>query len=156
MRKRQESRMIDRVYDSEGHLQTSPLKTLRVFTEFMKNKYDTITVDADSIRRILRHSCSKMPHIANEALSTPITLEELHIAVTQGKKLKAPGYDGIFHEFFQLAWETTKVDLLDVMKQMFIDGSILDTQKHGIIVCLYACQKQTGLSIRKSTDRLPF
>jgi DNA topoisomerase IB len=68
-----------------------------------------------------------MPHIANEALSTPITMEELHIAVTQGKKLKAPGYDGIFHEFFQLAWETTKVDLLDVMKQMFIDGSILDT-----------------------------
>ena len=102
----------------------------------MKNKCDTINVDADSIRRILRHSYSKMPHIANEALDTPITMKELHIAVKQGKKLKAPGYDGIRHDFFQLAWEITKVDLLDVMNQMFIDGSLLDTQKHGIIVCL--------------------
>jgi hypothetical protein len=74
MRKRQTSQMIDRVYDSEGHLQTSQLTILRVFTEFMKNKYDTIKVDADSIRRILRHSYSKMPHIANEALDTPITM----------------------------------------------------------------------------------
>jgi len=85
MRKRQESRMIDRVYDSEGHLKTSPLAILRVYTEFMKNKYDMITADADSIHRILRHSCSKMPLIANEALDTPITMEEMHIAVKQGK-----------------------------------------------------------------------
>jgi hypothetical protein len=32
---------------------------------------------------------------ANAALGTPIILEELHAAVKQGKKLKAPGYDGI-------------------------------------------------------------
>jgi hypothetical protein len=51
----------------------------------MKNKYDMITVDVDSIHRILRHSSSKMPHIANEALDNPITMEELHLAVNQGK-----------------------------------------------------------------------
>jgi len=28
------------------------------------------------------------------ALDAPITIKELHIAVKQGKKLKAPGYDG--------------------------------------------------------------
>jgi hypothetical protein len=77
--------MFDRVYDSEGHLQTSPLAILRVYTEFMKNKYDMITVDADSIHRILRHLCSKMPLIANEAFDTPITMEALHTAVKQGK-----------------------------------------------------------------------
>jgi hypothetical protein len=37
---------------------------------------------------------------------------------------------------FQLPWETIKDDLLDVMNQIFVEGSILDTQKHGIIVCL--------------------
>jgi hypothetical protein len=83
--------MIDRVYDSEGHLQTSPLTILRVYTKFMKNKDDMITVDAESIHRILRHSCSKMPHIANEALDNPITMEELHIAVKQGGKTESTG-----------------------------------------------------------------
>jgi hypothetical protein len=42
----------------------------------MKNKYDMMTVDVVSIHRILRHSSSKMPLIANEALDNPITMEE--------------------------------------------------------------------------------
>jgi len=92
------------------------------------------------------YSCNEMGHqqqdcahrksVGPPATDTPITMEELHVAVKQGRKLKALGYDGICHDFFQLAWETTKHDLLDVMNQMFIEGSILDSQKHGIIVCL--------------------
>jgi hypothetical protein len=150
MRKRQESRMIDSVYDSEAHLQTSPLAMLRVYTELMKNKYDKITVNADSIHRILRHSSSKMPLIANEALDSLNTMEELHIAVKEVKNLKALGYDGICHDFFQLAWETIKDDLLDVMNQMFVEESILDTQNMEL---LYVCQKQRSLSKRRITDR---
>jgi hypothetical protein len=102
----------------------------------MKKKYSIITVDDDSLNRILQHTRKTVPPLATEALDMPITMEELRIAVKQGKKLKAPGYDGICHDFFQLAWETTKHDLLDVMNQMFKEGSILDSQKHGIIVCL--------------------
>ena len=54
----------------------------------------------------------------------------------QGKRLKAPGYDGIDHEFFQHTWETIKYYMLAVMNQMFLDGEITNAQKHGIIVCL--------------------
>ena len=70
------------------------------------------------------------------APDTPINIEELHIALKQRKKLRAPGYVGISHDFFQLTWETTKHYLLTAMNQMFMDGTILDTQKHGVIVCL--------------------
>jgi len=37
---------------------------------------------------------------------------------------------------FQLTWVKTKDGLLTVMNQMLIEGTILDTQKHYIIVCL--------------------
>ena len=100
LRKRQESRTIDRVYNSEGNLQTSPPTILRTFTEFMKKKYSIITVDDDSLNRILQHTRKTVPPLATEALDMPITMEELRIAVKQGKKLKAPGYDGICHDFF--------------------------------------------------------
>jgi hypothetical protein len=48
----------------------------------------------------------------NVALEMPITLEELNIAVKQGKKQKAPGCDGICHEFFLHTWNIIKDDLL--------------------------------------------
>lgn len=98
-------------------------------------------LDDGWFNRMLRHTCKQVPHVATEAPDTAITMEELHIAVKQGKKLKPLGYYGICHDFFQLAWETTKDDLLDVMNEMFIEGSLLDSQKHGIILCLPATHK---------------
>ena len=47
--KRQESRMVNSVYDNDGNIQTTPMNILRTFTMFMKKKYDTIQVDSDSV-----------------------------------------------------------------------------------------------------------
>jgi len=62
-------------------------------------------------------------------------MEELQLAVKRGK-IKAPRCDGICHDFFQLSWETTKDGLLHVMNQMFMQGTILQTQDHGNTICL--------------------
>jgi len=60
-RKRQESRMVDRNYDSEENLQTSPFNILRAFTNFMKKKYDTIPVEKNSIYCMLRRTNKTFP-----------------------------------------------------------------------------------------------
>jgi hypothetical protein len=60
------------------------------------------------------------------------------------KKLKAPGYDGISHGFFQLSWETIKDVLLAIVNQMYMDEAILDSQKHVIIVCIPRTHKSTS------------
>jgi methionyl-tRNA synthetase len=56
--------------------------------------------------------------------------------VKQGKKQRAPGCDGISHDFFQLTWETTQYDMMEIMNQMFMDEKLVDSQKQDIIVCL--------------------
>jgi len=88
--KRQESRMVNSVYDKDGNTQTTPMNVLRTFTMFMKKKYDTIQVDSDSVNRMLRRSKKHIPQEANDALDAPITIDELHIAVKQGKNTKYP------------------------------------------------------------------
>jgi hypothetical protein len=69
------------------------------------------------------------------SLETTITLQEIHIAVKQGKKRKAPGCDGICHDFFLHTWDVIKDNLHTIMNQMFLDEVILPSQTHGIIVC---------------------
>jgi hypothetical protein len=77
-----------------------------------------------------------LPNIANMSLDAPVTIEELHITIKSGKPHKAPGGDGIRQEFYKLTWETTKQDMLEIMNQMHSDGTIMEQQKHGIIVCI--------------------
>jgi hypothetical protein len=63
-------------------------------------------------------------------------MDELKLAVHQGKKRRAPGIDGICLEFYQHTWDTTKHDILKILNHMYINGEILDSQKKGTIVCI--------------------
>ena len=86
--KRQESRMDNRVYVNDGNIQTTPMNLLRTFIMFMKKKYDTIQVDSGSVNRMLQRWKKHIPQEANDALDAAITMDELHIAVKQGKNTK--------------------------------------------------------------------
>jgi len=72
----------------------------------------------------------------NAALKEPIPLEELRHATTQGKAYKAPGHDGIFLAFLRTAWDVLKLDLLQIMNRMYIEGITTARQLQGLIVCL--------------------
>jgi len=111
------------------------MNILRTFTILMKEKYDTIQVDSDSVYRMLQRSKKHIPQEENNDLDAPITMDEVHTALKEGKH-KALGYDGISQDFFQLTWETTQYDMLEIMNQMFMDEKPMDSQKHGIILCL--------------------
>jgi hypothetical protein len=143
-KKRQKTQMVKEIRDVEGTLQTSPTAIVRTFKDFFETKYNTIITGNDSIQRIAWGIGKKVPPEANTALEPPISMEEVHAAIKQGNKGTAPGYDGISHDFFQLSWEVIKDDLLIIMNQMYMDGIILETQTHGITVCLPKTQKPTS------------
>jgi len=77
--------MVNNVYDNDVNIQTTLMNILRTFTMFIKKKYDTIQVDSDSVYRMLQRSKKHIPQEANDALDAPITMDELHTAVKQGK-----------------------------------------------------------------------
>jgi hypothetical protein len=102
----------------------------------MRQEYDHIPTSAESTRSILECGIKVISVSAKAALQEPITLDELHCAIKQGKTNKAPGQDGICLEFYNHTWETIKQDMLDIMIEMYKDGKITYQQKYGIIVCI--------------------
>ena len=92
---------------------------------------------------MLQRSKKHIPQEANDALDAAITMDELHVAVKQGKKHKTLSCDGISHDFFQLTWETPQYDMLEIMNQMFTDEKMMDSQNHGIILCLKKIPRPT-------------
>jgi len=63
-------------------------------------------------------------------------MDELHDAVRKGKRNKAPGPDGICHEFYKKIWDIIKNELLDIINIMYLERRTSDAQKHGYIICL--------------------
>ena len=135
-RKRQTFKVIHQVRDGMNTIQTTPFAILRVFTTEMKNKYDSIPHMGNSMQQLLRHACQQLPATATTAMEEPLSLEELHHAIKQGKKGKSPGLDGISHEFYQETWDIIKDDMLNIFSHMYMEGGIQASQTHGLIVCL--------------------
>jgi hypothetical protein len=86
---------------------------------------------------------------AHKDLEHVVTINELKIAVHQGKKRKAPARDGICNEFFQYTWDVTKQDILKILNEIYIGGEVLHSQKVRVLVCI---PKKT---CSKTTNRLP-
>jgi len=149
------------VYDTDGSLKTPPADILRVFTDYMRRKYDHIQVNEERMRHMMNCGLNLIPSAANTTLEESITMEELFQAVKQGKANKAPGQDGICLEFIKKAWDVTKCDLLEVMNNIYRDAIISDQQNHGILVCLPKKPDPTRIENYRSltlmnTDYKPF
>jgi len=119
-----------------GLLQTDQEEIMRIFTDFLAAKYKQIQIDINSLRKMLSCGMTKIPESANTEFENTITMEELLEAVKKGKEHKAPGQDGIYHEFFKRMWDVIKHDMLDAINRMYMKGMVSDAQKHGTIVCL--------------------
>jgi hypothetical protein len=56
--------------------------------------------------------------------------------VFQGTSKKAQGSEGICLEIFKANWKSIQVDVLELFKQMYIGGRIMEQQKQGTVVSI--------------------
>ena len=66
--RRQESRMITSVHDTNGNNHTSTSDILRTFTNLMRSKYDDIAVDAGSVKHMARIGTKTIPAETKDSL----------------------------------------------------------------------------------------
>ena len=65
-------------------------------------------------------------------LEQPITLDEIFTALKTGGRNKALGSDGICLEFYTAHWDPIRIDLQEILNQMFLHKTASPQQKHGI------------------------
>jgi len=126
--KRQTSRMIDWTYDTDEVIQTSATGIMRTFVKYISNKFETLPVNENQIRGLLHRMKARIKQEANTDLEAPITMEEIEEAVLQGKNAKAPGNDGISHDFLKNKWKMIRHDLLQILNDMYVEEEILNSQ----------------------------
>jgi hypothetical protein len=69
-----------------------------------------------------------MQQEANDALSQPLTLDEIQYSVKKGKKNKSPGINGIGYEFYKAMWDIIKEDILEIFNEMYVQELKQDSE----------------------------
>ena len=67
-----------------------------------------------------------MPYI--EHLNQPVDIDEIRQAVITGKRPKAPGSNGLGHDFYQVHWTTIKDELHCVLNNIYWNKAIIPTK----------------------------
>jgi hypothetical protein len=134
--KRRESSFIQQVTDELGNTLSTSRDIAAHFVTHLGRKYQPITVDETAVVVLqnYQHPVGQRTH--TEQLQQPISSDELLVALRAGARRKFPGIDGLSLEFYTANWETVRVDLLLLIKHIFLDKHIFRRQKHEIIVCL--------------------
>jgi len=135
-RKRQERRTVKQIRDDQGTTHTTSMTIIKAFTMYFRTKFQPIRIDEHNAKQMMECVTQTEPSVMCTALEAPITMEELRHAISKGKSHKAPGPDGIGLEFYKTAWETIKVELLQIMNLIYLEGIILRKQLQGLIVCI--------------------
>jgi hypothetical protein len=135
-RKRCEAREIRMIKDWQGNIYTWPQDIMDTFVQYLTQKYEPIDVDDTSITIMEAAIPQTCPTVYADQLESPITYDEILMALRAGARHKAPGIDGLGLEFYTENWDTIKLDLKDLLNRMFLHNQVSTQQKHKIVVCL--------------------
>ena len=111
---------------------TESLKTIA--TDYYTDLFSPKATNCDLAKKLLRNVIKTVSREDKEKLNSPITKEELGLAVMKLRRNKSPGPDGITAEFYQYFWHLIQEIYFDFIST--IDKSIFPVGKNTSVTSL--------------------
>jgi hypothetical protein len=111
-----------------------PLKSY--IMDYYKNLFGPFDSGMFSLDEDNRDDIIQMASEDNETLVIVFTEQEVKVAVFKMKHNKAPGPNGFPAEFYEIFWETNKLDLMALFKDFYENKLPLFSLNFGIIMLL--------------------
>ena len=102
---------------------------------FFENLFTSEGWDSDSAAYLLNNLEKKLSQDDKEICDEGITLDEISKAVKLQKPDKSLGEDGIVSEFYKHYWYLIGEDFESVVREIFYQKLLSESQNRGIITC---------------------
>lgn len=102
----------------------------KIYTE------DPNSLDPVNLLPLGQEDIPQVPDIKKVSINRPFTLEELHSALKELNKGKAPGSDGLTPEFYLQFWELIKDSFFSCLEFSLEEGILTEGQRLGVITLL--------------------
>ena len=129
--------MWNRIKGSDGKFKYDIDSIIEEKVNFYSNLFTTEGWDEKSARELLLHVKNRLSPEDRDMLDHAITLEEVFNVLKILKPNKSPGEDGIISEFYLLYWNTIKAEFMSLLREIFEQKRLSDSQYKGVLTLLH-------------------
>lgn len=101
------------------------LSSLFLFVGYYKGLLGTSFQNYCAYTELSNALTSRVPEERKNSLISPVTVEEIQVALKSIKEDKAPGPDGYNSSFYHQKWDVVGPDFVSAIKQFFNSGFLL-------------------------------
>lgn len=129
---------ISALLGPSGVLQTDTVDIITIMEQYYFDLYSpkTTATPGDIVQFLEGVSLPTLSQAQRTSLDSPVTLEELQIAVASLSNNKAPGLDGLPNELFKKFGEILLPQLLEVFYSSAAEGNLPATMQEAVIIVL--------------------
>ncbi|KAJ4430303.1 hypothetical protein ANN_22516 [Periplaneta americana] len=117
-----------------------PLSSLLILTAFWT--FYSMKATADILKSVNRHLSLQQ----QQDLQSPITEEEIRLALEGAPKNTAPGPDGLTYQVYKNHWRLIKEYLIELMNYILDTGSVIDSFSDGVMTLIPKTTHPTTVS----------
>ncbi|KAJ4429252.1 hypothetical protein ANN_26255 [Periplaneta americana] len=147
-RRQNVSSRLDRFYITRLHsidvyrIQNASKKLKNFFTSFYAASPTSQKATSDILKSVNRHLSLQQ----QQDLQSPITEEEIRLALEGAPKNTAPGPDGLTYQVYKNHWRLIKEYLIELMNYILDTGSVIDGLSDGVVTLIPKTTNPTTVS----------
>ena len=122
---------------SDGNYKEDTSSILEEQIKYYQNLFTSDGCDRDSAEYLTSNLETKVNETDKEMCDKEVSIDEIFNAAKLQKPDKSPGDDGISSEFYQLFWYLIGDDFVSVVKDIFRNKRLCESQYRGMITLLF-------------------
>uniref|UniRef100_A0A803NLH2 Reverse transcriptase n=1 Tax=Cannabis sativa TaxID=3483 RepID=A0A803NLH2_CANSA len=139
---RRRSNLITKLQDSNGIWTSWEDGLDRIMVEYFNDLFTTSGTASIDVISCIQPSITALQNIE---LLRPVSEEEVKSALFQMHPDKSPGPDGLTLGFFQKCWNVVKNDIVRLVQDFFLTGSLPTSLNHTNIILIHKKKQPTAM-----------
>jgi len=144
--KKREQTVITELVENYGLPRATPNEILKTTHEFYTNLYAKDSTTDMEQNEFLSNLKTKLPETHKQNLSADLCQAEIEAAISDMKKGKAPGPDGLSVEFYLASWLIIKDEIFRFFEFLFSNEKIHEEINVGFTTLIYKKGQKEELS----------
>ncbi|KAJ4447535.1 hypothetical protein ANN_09542 [Periplaneta americana] len=147
-KKKRKSRIkyIEQLRTAEGKIANTSKECIKEVEEFFTSLYAASPTSQKATADILKSVNRHLSLQQQQDLQSPITEEEIRLALEGAPKNTAPGPDGLTYQVYKNHWRLIKEYLIELMNYILDTGSVIDGFSDGVVTLIPKTTHPTTVS----------
>lgn len=136
-KKQGKEKQIDEIQTENSQMISTKEQVLSYVKEYFQREFTFVNLDEPSTDILINSITQRLSDDERRSQSGPFKQQELETVLSKMSLNKSPGNDGLTVEFYKFFWPIISQDLLDVINEIAVNGTLPLSMTQALITLIY-------------------